>query len=193
MTSRERYLELVEIEELYHVVSNFDKDSNFKLLELFCRLAITIGARLESILNIKVKDINFNTDIITITDFKNNEARYSTYITDTTKEYLLSVIQNKRTNDYIFEFENKKVTKRQIQQRLKPILDDLFNQDLEINDSTNRAVIHSLRHTFASHLAINNISIKTIQVLMNHKDIKQTMKYAKLHNDTAKNAVQDVF
>ena len=104
-STRERYLELVEIEELYSVVSNFDKDSDFKFLELFCRIAVSTGARLESVLSIKVKDINFNTDIITVTDFKNNNDRYPTYITDTTREYLLSAVQNKRTNDYIFEFK----------------------------------------------------------------------------------------
>ncbi|WP_193356999.1 tyrosine-type recombinase/integrase [Aliarcobacter butzleri] len=42
----------------------------------------------------------------------------------------------------------------------------------------NRTVIYTLKHTFASHLAINRIPIFTIKELMNHSDIEQTMRYA---------------
>ena len=35
----------------------------------------------------------------------------------------------------------------------------------------NRLVNHTLRHTFASHLAINGVSLFEIQKLLNHKDI----------------------
>ena len=67
-----------------------------------------------------------------------------------------------------------------LQRRLKPILDDLFNQCIDENDSKNRFVVHSLRHTFASNLAIKGTPIYTIQKLMNHKDISSTLRYAKL-------------
>ena len=87
----------------------------------------------------------------------------------------------------------KKADHKQIHRRLKPILDRLFNQGLKVDDITNRAVIHSLRHTFASHLAINGIPIFTIQNLMNHSDIKQTMRYAKLSPESGKNAIQGLY
>ncbi|MFW2516916.1 tyrosine-type recombinase/integrase, partial [Aliarcobacter butzleri] len=67
-----------------------------------------------------------------------------------------------------------------IQSSLKPIVDNLFNNDLVAKDTKIRFVIHSLRHTFASHLAINGSPIFTIKELMYHKDIEQTMRYAKL-------------
>ncbi|WP_422169655.1 tyrosine-type recombinase/integrase [Aliarcobacter butzleri] len=47
-----------------------------------------------------------------------------------------------------------------------------------------KIVFHSLRHTFASHLAINGTLIFTIQKLMNHKDIRMTLRYAKLSPDS---------
>ena len=50
-----------------------------------------------------------------------------------------------------------------------------------------------LRHTFASHLAINGIPIFTIQNLMDHSDIKQTMRYAKLSPESGKNAIQGLY
>jgi site-specific recombinase XerD len=73
---------------------------------------------------------------------------------------------------------------KNIQRALKPVLDKLFNTHLGERDTKNRVVIHTLRHTFASQLAIHNTPIFTIQKLLNHKDIKQTLRYAKLAEDS---------
>jgi len=64
---------------------------------------------------------------------------------------------------------------------------------LDIKDRKNRIVIHSFRHTFASQLAMKNVPILQIQKLLNHKDISNTVRYAKLQDDANKKAVQDVF
>jgi integrase len=39
---------------------------------------------------------------------------------------------------------------------------------------------HGLRHTFASHLAMNGIGLKAIQELLGHADLTMTMRYAHL-------------
>jgi site-specific recombinase XerD len=67
-----------------------------------------------------------------------------------------------------------------------------INDGLETSDRKNRVVIHTLRHTFASHLAINGTPIFTIQKLMNHKDIKMTMRYAKLAPDSGRESVNNL-
>ena len=68
-------------------------------------------------------------------------------------------------------------------------VDRLFNTELESKDSKNRVVFHTLRHTFASWLAMDGMPIYTIQRLMGHKDISQTLRYAKLSPDIAVEAV----
>lgn len=50
-----------------------------------------------------------------------------------------------------------------------------------------------LRHTFASWLAIDNISLNTIRELMCHTDIKTTLIYAHLSADHKADAVATVF
>ena len=50
--------------------------------------------------------------------------------------------------------------------------------------------LKSLRHTFASHLAINGVSLFEIQKLLNHKDINMTMRYMKLAESNKVNAVE---
>ena len=47
---------------------------------------------------------------------------------------------------------------------------------------------HTLRHTFASHLAMHGRSLLEIKELLGHKDIKSTLRYAHLmpeHNKIA--------
>lgn len=46
--------------------------------------------------------------------------------------------------------------------------------------------------TFASHLAINGIQIFTIKKLMNHKDIKMTLRYTKLADNSGSGEVYNV-
>lgn len=43
--------------------------------------------------------------------------------------------------------------------------------------------LHTLRHTFASHLVMSGVDLPSVQKLMGHKDIKTTMRYAYLVPD----------
>lgn len=50
--------------------------------------------------------------------------------------------------------------------------------------------LHSLRHTFASHLVMNGVDLPTVQKLMGHSDIQTTMIYAHLAPDHLAEAVE---
>ncbi|PHO11339.1 integrase [Malaciobacter marinus] len=178
--TREKYLDLNEIKQL------LDELSNKHIILLFVELSLQTGGRLETILHIQKKHINFQEGTIQLKNLKTNET-YNGFLQDVLLEKLKNHCEKLKLNDYVIFFEkNKKATSRQIQSRLKPILDNLYNEGLEKNDSKNRTVIHTLRHTFASHLAINGTPIFTIKELMNHSDIEQTMRYAKLAPDSGR-------
>ncbi len=49
---------------------------------------------------------------------------------------------------------------------------------------------HVLRHTFASHLVMNGVSLKTVQDLLGHTDIKTTLRYMHLNPKVRRDAVQ---
>lgn len=48
---------------------------------------------------------------------------------------------------------------------------------------------HVLRHTFASHLIMRGVSLKAVQELLGHVDIKMTMRYAHLAPGVTRDAV----
>ncbi len=193
---RERFLKRDEIEQLFEAVKEFDLLNNTgNLLELFVKLAVTTGARTEAILNIKKSDVDMQTEIIQMSDFKKGGETYRTYVTKTSRPLLAEQMKRLNYHDHLvcFNHDGQKVGIRQIQIRLKKILDHLFNRGLDIKDRKNRIVIHSLRHTYASQLAISDTSIYIIKEMLNHSDLRQTERYAKLQDDTKKRAVQDVF
>ena len=50
--------------------------------------------------------------------------------------------------------------------------------------------LHDLRHTFASHLVMNGVDIKTVQELLGHTSLTMTMKYAHLAPDHRARAIK---
>lgn len=182
---RLRFLSIDEIKELKKAVKSDE------VIYLFVCLSLSIGARLQSVLNIQNKDINYDENYINIYDFK-NKSYYIGALTSEIKSILLS--KELKQDDYIISYtKGAKCEPKRIQRRLKSVFDKLFNKGLNKNDTINRVVIHTLRHTFASQLALNKTSLFTIQKLLNHKDIKQTMRYAKLTKDNGLNEVLKIF
>ncbi len=49
--------------------------------------------------------------------------------------------------------------------------------------------LHSLRHTFASHLIMSGASLKDIQELLDHSDISTTLIYTHLSNEYRENII----
>ena len=49
--------------------------------------------------------------------------------------------------------------------------------------------LHTLRHTFASQLAMASVSLKEIQELMGHQSFETTLQYAHLSEDHIKRQV----
>ena len=186
---REKFLTTDEIKKLKDEVKE-----NF-FVNLFVEFALCTGGRLETILHIQKKDIDLDNKTVNLNNLK-TKKRYTGFLQDNLIEILKEYLPSLSANDYVVTqkgLQDKKADHKQIHRRLKPILDKLFNVGLKDDDITNRAVIHTLRHTFASHLAINGTPIFTIQKLMNHSDIKMTLRYAKLAPDSGKNDVQGLY
>lgn len=183
---RQRYLSTDELKQLFK-----DLQDDSRTL-LFVNLALSTGGRLQSILNIKKKDLDLKDNSITLKDFKNNDT-YKGFIDDDLKAELQTLTKPLQPNDYVIGGKPTRLSTNALSAKLRPILNRLFNKGLDEKDSKNRVVIHTLRHTFASHLVINGTPIFTVKSLMNHRDINMTMRYAKLAPSSGKNAVKGLY
>ena len=76
---------------------------------------------------------------------------------------------------------------------MRPIYKEKFNEGMRIDDYKNRVCNHTMRHTFASHLAINQVPLFEIQKLMNHRDINMTLRYMKLAEANKVSAVERIY
>ena len=183
--NRERFLNKEEIKLLLENVAQNEK------LNLAIRLALSTGARLQTLLSIQKKNVDKVNRLVILKDHKNN----STYTSFLPECYFdnFDFLNGLKANDYIISDNGTMLNRSTIQQSFKRVADRLFNIGLASDDRKNRLVFHSLRHTFCSLLAINNVPIFTIQKLVNHRDIKSTIRYSKLDSSSMFNAVENAF
>jgi len=178
---RDRFLTQDEVVLLKNEIKDLDPD-----IRLYVALALSTGARLGAIMNIRVKDIS--ADKITMIDEKDGDERYTAYLNKEARELIAKRILDLKPNDFIF-----KLSKISLQKRLQRVLNKLFNADLEANDRVNRVVVHTLRHTFASHLVMRGTPLVVVQKLLNHAELETTARYAHLAPDAGSEAVMELW
>jgi site-specific recombinase XerD len=136
------------------------------------------GVRLSELAAIKKEDIHWSERIINITNGKRKKGRIVLF-TRPCEEYLKAYLQE-REDDFPFLFVNAYETGpiniRSTQQKFQ----DYANQ-LGFKFSP-----HTLRHTFAAHLAIKGMPFECIQALLGHDQPHLTQIYARLYNQARK-------
>ncbi len=190
--TRDRYLNLKEINILTSHLLQCHLPTAQRLL-LFTHISLSTGGRLTSVLGIQGKHINRSGGSVMLHNYK-TESTYTAFLPDDIMDMIPPLVPGQ----YLFEGHDKEgnikaIDPKQIQRPLQGILNELFNSGLDAEDSKHRVVVHTLRHTFASHLAIKGVPIQKIMKLMDHSDIKMTLRYAKLDPDSGKNDVMELY
>jgi integrase len=108
---------------------------------------------------------------------KSNKARYIPMDADVYK----ALFNRKKDTGYVFlESNNKPFNGRYLERRL-----DELCKKVELR----KIGWHTLRHTFASQLAMKGVPLNTIQALLGHSTITTTMRYAHLAPSTLRTAI----
>ncbi|WP_152183448.1 tyrosine-type recombinase/integrase [Sulfurimonas indica] len=178
---RDRFLTTDEVAELKEAVADLHHE-----LKLFVELALSTGARLGAIMQLKAKDFSGNK--VTLVDEKDGNERYTGYLNKDVLQVLEPLLKELRPNDNIFT-----LSKLSLQKRLQRVLNKLFNEGLESDDRVNRVVVHTLRHTFASNLVMKGTSLQTVQKLLNHSELETTARYAHLAPDAGMEEVMELW
>lgn len=189
---RKRYLTHDEVNLLLIEIEKLTCSFQF-YIEMFIRISLSTGARVNAVLSLVRSDINIDSREIRLYDAKNKEY-YQGYLSPVMvpNNKLLKLLEGLKPNDYVFFYNGTKFYTKKIQRVTYPIFKKLFNKDISDDDEINKVCLHTLRHTFAS-LAVQKADIFLVQKLLNHKDIKQTLRYAKVDEDLKREAVDKLF
>ena len=154
---------------------------DYLILSLICYL----GLRISDVVNLKLSDIDFNENKISIIQYKTDNLLILPLV-DKVKYPLLDYLKNVRPKcdlDYIF-ITYKKPYRHHIELKKHSYKVKKYLIKAGININGRKHGFHCLRHSFSTLLLNENISLYSISTILGHQDIKTTMIY--LDIDTSK-------
>jgi integrase/recombinase XerD len=136
------------------------------------------GLRRGEVLNLRTGDCDFRRDHLRIRSGKGNRDRVIP-MTGKLKQVLLDylVVREPSATDHLLLHKGKAVRADVIYKRMKA-----FGQLAGVPDVTP----HRLRHTLATLLINEGMPIVSLQKFLGHRDINDTLIYAKVHNATVR-------
>jgi site-specific recombinase XerD len=157
------------------IVKLFDQVENPKHL-LMLKLCYGMGLRVSEIVQLKVTDIDSTRMQVLLQAAKGKKDRYVPLPQDALED-LRAYYKAYRPKHFLFEGQyGGQYSARSAQAVFKKAM---------IKAKINKPVgIHSLRHSYATHLLEYGTDITHIQKLLGHKDLKTTQLYAKVSQAT---------
>jgi len=126
------------------------------------------GLRVSEIVNLKPKDLDFNENIGWVRSGKGKKDRMF-IISKKLSKKLEKFINKHHDWNYVFS-KDKPLTTRNIQK--------IVQKTAKKTGINKQIHVHTLRHSFATHLLENGVDIRKIQVLLGHESISTTQIYA---------------
>ena len=146
---------------------------------LIIALAYGAGLRVSEVINLKIKDVNFDELMLHIKQGKGRKDRITVF-PEKLKADIASLINLRNKNDYVFASERGgKLTTRTAQ--------IIFEKALTTTGVDKDATFHSLRHSFATHLLENGVDVRYVQELLGHANIRTTQIYTHVTNPSLRN------
>jgi integrase/recombinase XerD len=164
------------IENTYQHLTFEQRETYHYQLKLVFSLNYACGLRLSESLKISLQDIDFERRTVFVEKGKNYKDRF---IPMSTGVY-------NGLQDYIYNFRNKiktshnklflKANKNELNKMLKHLQNECKNQQIQ----QKRLSTHVLRHSIATHLLQNGMSIENISQFLGHSSLESTQIYTHL-------------
>lgn len=178
-------------------ISNIINATDDPQLRQIIKFTLFTASRISEVLNVKMKDLDFENEIINIYQQKTN--CYKTIPMSEAITELLSEILNSNNDSNIFSltypesflFYNKekknsflKLRMDTTSKKFKKILRKLnMNEDFKF---------HSLRHTSITELLKKNVPLNVVKEIAGHKSISTTMIYSHVNSEDLRKAVNSL-
>ena len=133
-------------------------------------LIYSAGLRVGEVVRLKPEDIDSERMLIHIKGSKGRKDRY-TMLSKTALGVLREYWQQYRPRKGLFlgQEKEKHITTRTVEK--------IFSNACESAKILKKATVHSLRHSFATHLLESGVDLKYIQDILGHKSSKTTEVY----------------
>ena len=137
------------------------------------------GARLSESVNILISDLDYQRKLIHIRGGKGKKDRIVP-MPDLLQAKIKEYLDQYKPDKYLFEgYNHCQYSTRSVQNILK--------QALKKSGIQKKASIHSLRHSFATHILEDGTDIRYIQELLGHSSLKTTEIYTHISNTSILN------
>jgi site-specific recombinase XerD len=160
------------IKKMFDVTTNLKHNTTLKL-------CYGMGLRLSEIVNLKINDIDSRNMQVFIERGKGKKDRYVN-LPYSILEQLRAYYKIYRPKKYLFEGQDGG-------QYAKRSMQNVFKNALKKARINKQVGIHSLRHSYATHLLEQGTDIRFIQELLGHKDLKTTLIYTDVTNNSIRN------
>lgn len=151
-----------------------DSTSNIKHKAILS-VIYSSGLRLSEACRLRINDIDSKNMQVFVSQGKGKKDRY-TILSENCLELLRKYFKAYRPSHWLFEGEafDKHIAERTVEK--------IFRKSLIKSGVPKAACVHTLRHSFATHLIESGAELCHVQTLLGHTNIQTTSKYIHLKN-----------
>ncbi|MEM2900355.1 MAG: site-specific integrase [Thermoplasmata archaeon] len=157
-----------EIMRLLSVVTNIKHKA-------ILMLTYSAGLRVSEVVKLKPEDIDAERKLIHIRGAKGRKDRY-TLLSEIALETIRRYIKEYGESKWLFSSTNKEkhITTRTVE--------NIFSEGCKLANIQKPVTVHSLRHSFATHLLESGVDLRYIQEMLGHSSSKTTEIYTHVSN-----------
>jgi site-specific recombinase XerD len=130
----------------------------------------SLGLRRSELLNLRIDEINFKRDVVDIINSKGKKDRVLP-LPNKLKDMLLDYMAKYRPETWLIEGQTPG------EQYSATSLAKVFSKNMERIIKNHKFTLHSLRHSYATHLLDSGVDLRIIQELLGHKSSRTTEIY----------------
>jgi integrase/recombinase XerD len=164
-----------EIKTLYKTAQNLEEI-------ILLHLCYGCGLRRSEAQDLNIKDVNFEQKLLFVRKGKGRKRRViplTEKITTDLQDYYKQNqwYRNENQESFLINIQGNRITGTTIYENFKKLL-----QKTKINTSDATICLHSLRHSIATHLLENEMSIEMVRNFLGHQNLKTTQIYTRVNN-----------
>lgn len=165
---------VLTLEDIRNIINSIENIKHRAIISTI----YSCGLRISEAIHLKISDIDSSAMTIKIVNAKGKNDRF-VMLSEKLLKLLREYFAVYKPKEYLFEGQyGEKYSARSIQQ--------IFNNAVRKLNIRKKVTVHTLRHSFASHLLDSGSDIRFIQELLGHKHLSTTQIYTHINPTSVK-------